>query len=261
MKLPAASSRKTISTAIIIPALILFIVLLSTAALLTAQDTPGEDFRSLFNGEDLSGWVIPEGDGGHWQVIDGVIDYDARSQAPGDKDLWTEEEFTNFELHIDWRITETPFINENVPIIRPDGTHQLNENGEIIRMAVPDSDSGIYLRGQPKAQVNIWCWPIGSGEVWGYRTDPEMPAEVVAGVTPKTFADNHIGEWNRFEITMVDERLTVYLNGKKVIDDALLPDVAKSGPIGLQHHGHLVDGEWASSPSLVQFRNIYIREL
>ena len=34
-------------------------------------------------------------------------------------------------------------------------------------------DSGIYLRGSSKSQVNIWCWPIGSGEVYGYRTDEE----------------------------------------------------------------------------------------
>ena len=27
-----------------------------------------------------------------------------------------------------------------------------------------------------KSQVNIWCWPIGSGEVYGYRTDPKMSA-------------------------------------------------------------------------------------
>ncbi len=216
---------------------------------------------SLFNGEDLSGWVIPEGDGGHWKVLDGVIDYDARSQAPDSKDLWTEEEYDDFKLRIDWRIKETPFINENVPIILPDGTHKLDENGEVIRMAVPDSDSGIYLRGQPKAQVNIWTWPIGSGEVYGYRVDPNMPPEVVAAVTPKINADNHIGEWNTFEITMRGEYLTVVLNGHTVIQGAHLPGVAESGPIGLQHHGHKVDGEWASSPSLVQFKNIYIKEL
>jgi len=147
---------------------------------LFAQD--GDEWTSLFNGEDLSGWIVPEGDGGHWQVKDGVIDYDAMSQAEGDKNLWTEEEFGNFQLQIDWRLTDTPFVNENVMLIRPDGTPQLDENGEIIRIAMPDSDSGIYLRGMPKAQVNIWSWPVGSGEVWGYRTDPDMPAEVVSGV-------------------------------------------------------------------------------
>ena len=226
---------------------------------LFAQD--GDEWTSLFNGEDLSGWIVPEGDGGHWQVKDGVIDYDAMSQAEGDKNLWTEEEFDNFQLQIDWRLTDTPFVNENVMLIRPDGTPQLDENGEIIRIAMPDSDSGIYLRGMPKAQVNIWSWPVGSGEVWGYRTDPDMPSEVVSGVTPKTMADNHIGEWNTFKITMYDDRLTVVLNDVLIIDNVQLPDVDEKGPIALQHHGHKEDGEWASSPSLVQFKNIYIREL
>lgn len=32
-----------------------------------------------------------------------------------------------------------------------------------------------------------------------------------------------------------------------------LPEMPPRGRIGLQHHGHLVDGDGASSPSLVQF--------
>jgi hypothetical protein len=35
----------------------------------------------------------------------------------------------------------------------------------------------------------------------------------------------------------------------------------ESGPIGLQHHGSKKDGKWTSSPALVQFRNLRIREL
>lgn len=231
------------------------------AASCTSSDANENQFRSLFNEEDLSGWVIPEGDGGHWKVVDGVIDYDAMSQAPGDKNLWTEESFGDFVLRLDWRIKETPFVNQNVRIIRPDGSYQLDTDGNPMAIAMPDSDSGVYLRGMSKAQINIWTWPVGSGEVWGYRTDPDMPPEVVAGVTPNTLADNHIGEWNTFEITMIGDRLTVELNGIIIIDDVQLPGVDDRGPIALQHHGRKVDGEWASSPSLVQFRNIYIREL
>lgn len=238
----------------------LLIISFIFSGMLSAQDN-GE-WRSLFNGENLDGWIIPEGDGGHWQVKNGVIDYDAQSQAEGEKDLWTEEDFEDFELRLEWRIKETPFVNPNVMLIRPDGTPQRNEDGEIIRISMPDSDSGIYLRGSSKAQVNIWTWPVGSGEVWGYRTDENMPDEVRAGVTPNRFADNHIGEWNEFLITMKDDRLSVELNGHMVIDNALLPDVPESGPIALQHHGRMdEDGEWVSSPSLVQFRNIEIREM
>ena len=227
----------------------------------TALNVPPPGFRALFNGKDFTGWKVPKGDNGHWRVVDGVIDYDARSEAKGDKSLWTVESFRNFVLRVDWRIKETPYINPRARIIRPDGTYKLGPDGRPIAIAVPDSDSGIFLRGTPKAQVNIWCWPVGSGEVWGYRTDPKMPPEVRAAVTPKVLADNNIGEWNTFEITLVGSRLTVVLNGKKVIDNAYLPGLPEEGPIALQHHGAMRNGRWVSPPSLVQFRNIFIKEL
>ena len=74
-------------------------------------------------------------------------------------------------------------------------------------------------------------------------------------------ADKNIGEWNTFKITMKGNKLTVELNGIVVIENALLPGLPEEGPIGLQHHGSKKDGEWNSPPSLVQFRNIYIKEL
>lgn len=238
------------------------IVTFATAALVTiaASADQAPQGTSLFNGRDFTGWKVPTGDNGHWKVVDGVIDYDASSEAPGDKHLWTEKEYGDFVLNLEWRITSTPYVNPNVPIIRMDGTHKKNAEGRDIRIAVPDSDSGIYLRGSDKAQVNIWGWPIGSGEVYGYRTDASMPAHVRAGVTPRRNADRNIGEWNSFEITMRGSRLTVVLNGELVIENAELPGVPARGPIALQHHGVRKDGVWTSPPSLVQFRNISIRE-
>ncbi|NLV43461.1 MAG: DUF1080 domain-containing protein [Candidatus Hydrogenedentes bacterium] len=222
---------------------------------------PPEGFSVLFNGTDFNNWKVPEGDNGHWRVVDGVIDYDALSEAAGDKSLWTEEEYGDFVLQLDWRIKETPFLNPNVPIVKPDGSHKLDADGNLITIVVPDSDSGIYVRGTSKAQINIWCWPVGSGEVYGYRMDQNMPPEVRAGVTPKINADNDIGQWNRFVITMKGNRLTVELNGKTVLDNAELPGIPESGPIALQHHGAKKDGVWAGPPSLVQFRNIFIKKL
>lgn len=238
------------------PLLIAAIAVLSAAPLAGRQES-----RSLFNGRDLSGWTVPAGDNGHWRVVDGVIDYDAQSEAAGDKDLWTEREYGDFVLKLDWRIKSTPFINRAVPIVRYDGTHKKDADGKEIRTAVPDSDSGIFLRGTSKAQVNIWGWPIGSGEVYGYRMDEALPAAVRAGVTPKLNADRDIGEWNTFEITMRGDRLTVVLNGHEVVSNAQLPGIPARGRIALQHHGSRKDGAWTGSPSLVQFRNITIREL
>lgn len=237
------------------PIVAVFAILLS--GVLNSQD----GFTTLFNGRDFTGWKVPAGDNGHWRVVDGVIDYDAESEASGDKSLWSERSFGDFVLKVEWRIKSTPYVNPGVPIIRHDGTHKKAADGREIRIAVPDSDSGILLRGAGKSQVNIWCWPIGSGEVYGYRTDAAMPPAVRAGVTPKRNADRDIGAWNAFEITVRGDRLTVVLNGEEVISSAALPGIPPRGPIGLQHHGSKKNGEWVSPPSLVQFRNVSIKEM
>jgi Domain of Unknown Function (DUF1080) len=237
------------------------LILAATLLVLQTAADGASEFVSIFNGRDLSGWKVPAGDNGHWRVVDGAIDYDAESEATGDKSLWSDRAFGDFVLRVDWRIKSTPYVNPSVPIIRHDGTHKKDATGREIRIAVPDSDSGIFLRGSNKAQVNIWGWPIGSGEVYGYRTDQSMPAAVRAGVTPKRNADRDIGAWNTFEITMRGDRLTVVLNGEEVISSAQLPGIAASGPIALQHHGEKKGGAWASPPSLVQFRNISVKEL
>jgi hypothetical protein len=218
-------------------------------------------FTALFNGKDFSNWKVPQGDNGHWKVMDGVIDYDAESEATGDKNLWSEREFGDFVLQVDWRIKETPYVNPNVPYILPDGTHARDTKGKEMRMALPDSDSGILLRGSGRHQVNIWCWPIGSGEMYGIRMDRNTPPELRAAVTPRTQADKPVGEWNRYEITVRGKTVTVVLNGKTVIAGAEVASLPERGRIGLQHHGGKRDGKWNSPPALMQFKNVFIKEL
>lgn len=235
--------------------------LLALATVRAADNEPPPGFVSLFNGRDFSGWTVPAGDNGHWKVINGVIDYDARSEASGDKSLWCDRELGDFVLLVDWRIKETPYINPGVPYILPDGTHAKDTKGKELKLALPDSDSGIYLRGQGKYQVNIWCWPIGSGEMYGVRTDPKTSPELRAAVTPRTQADKPVGEWNRFEITVRGNTVSVVLNGRTVIPGATIPDLPARGRIALQHHGAERDGQWTSPPSLLQFKNIFVKEL
>ncbi len=242
---------------------LLFNSLLLSALILTSRTMQAQTpagFTSLFDGKSFNGWVVPEGDNGHWKIVDGVIDYDASSESPKDKNLWTAKEYGDFDLVVEWRIKETPYVNPRVPIIKPDGTHKLGPDGQEIQTAVPDSDSGILLRGEGKSQVNIWCWPIGSGEIYGYRMDRSMPAAVRAGATPRINADNNIGEWNKFEITVRGDRVSVKLNGQQVLENAQLPGIPPRGRIGLQHHGGKdKDGHWNSPPALLQFRNIAIK--
>jgi len=209
-----------------------------------------EGFVVLYNGLDLRGWKTEPGHEGHWRAKNWVLDYDGKSEAEGDKSLWTQREFANFKLIVDWRQPGKP-KDEATPVILPDGSEAVDADGKAMTVAVKDAgDSGIYLRGSSKSQINIWNWPIGSGEIWGYRKDNNMPPEVRRGATPLVNADNAPGRWNRFEITAVGDKVTVVLNGKTVIKEAPLPGLPKKGPIALQHHG-----------DPVQFANIYIKEL
>lgn len=216
-------------------------------------------FTKLFNGLDFSNWKLPTGDNNHWKIIDKVIDYDGESEAKEDKNLWTNKSYKDFVLYVDWRIKGT-WNNPRVPFLLPNGFIKKNEKGELIMMTVPDSDSGILLRGNGKCQANIQCWPVGSGEVHGCWTDTN-DSKKANHIIPKTNADKDLGEWNTFKITMKGQFLTVELNGVIVIDNALLGELAGEGSIGLQHHGIKKDGQWVSTPSLVQFRHIYIKEL
>ena len=236
-----------------------FAIFIALVVQTRAADNDG--FVPIFNGRDLTGWKIPEGDNGHWKVVNGVIDYDAESESKGEKGLTSEKEYGDYILRAEWRIKETPYINPNVPYILPDGTHAKDVKGKELKLSLPDSDSGIYVRGSSRHQINIWCWPIGSGEMYGVRMDANAPAEMRAAVTPRTQADKPVGEWNQFEITVRGKTVSVKLNGKMVIPGAELPDLPARGPIILQHHGSKRDGKWTSPPSLVQFRNISVKEL
>ncbi|OGV65337.1 MAG: hypothetical protein A2283_05525 [Lentisphaerae bacterium RIFOXYA12_FULL_48_11] len=220
-----------------------------------------DGFVPLFTGLDLRNWKVPEGDNGHWKILNQVIDYDARSEASGDKSLWSEKSYGDFQLVVDWRIKETPYQNPRACNILPDGSEEKDAAGKLVNITIPDSDSGIFLRGQGKYQVNIWCWPVGSGEMYGVRRDPAMPPEVKAGVTPKVKADSPVGKWNRFDITVRGSKVSVILNGKTVLPGVEIPGLPDKGAIALQHHGGMKDGKWNSPPSLLQFRNIFVREL
>jgi hypothetical protein len=205
------------------------------AADMTA-DLKADGMRPMFDALVMQGWKEGAERGEetpkHWTVSNGVVRFDGKGRS-----LWSDESYGDFEMIADWRWTSEHQGKMQRPVIGPDGGIARNADGSEQTVEVEERDSGIYLRGNSKSQVNIWSWPVGSGEVWGYRTDASMPAEVRAAVTPRMKADAPIGEWNRFRIRMVGETLNVWLNGKHVIVDARLPGVAKEGPIALQSHG------------------------
>jgi hypothetical protein len=204
-------------------------------------DLAHEGLRSIFDGLSFTGWH--EGDakgntaaGEHWTVGGNEIHFDGKGH-----DLWTNESYGDFEMQFDWKWTAEHQGKMNRPYIGQDGNIVKNADATDKVIEVEERDSGIYLRGNSKSQVNLWVWPCGSGEVYGYRTDASMSAEVRAACTPKMNADAPVGQWNRMRIRMVGEVLNVWLNNKHVLVDARLPGVPKTGPIALQCHGCPID--------------------
>jgi hypothetical protein len=220
----------------------------STNASPAETATVDEGFVSLYSGLDLRGWRPEAGHTGHWQPHDSVLNYDGRSTAKN-KDLWTEKEYSNFVLVADWRLPGKP-VPRPRPVVLPSGDDATNPDGSRRTVDIPYAgDSGILLRGREKAQINITCSTIGSGELYGYRVDKAIPPDVRAGSVPQTKADSPLGLWNRFVITLRKDRVTVVLNSKLVINDVRLPEIPAKGSIGLQHHG-----------DPIQFTNLFIKE-
>jgi HEAT repeat protein len=196
----------------------------------------GQGFVPLFNDKDLSGWKGLVADPPKRAAMS--LAELAKAQAQADEDMrahWrvvegvlsfdgkghslcTRKDYGDFEMFVDWKIE-------------------------------PQGDSGLYLRGSP--QVQIWDpaqWPEGSGGLYNNQKNPNKPA---------VKADRPVGEWNSFYIKMVGERVTVDLNGVRVVDNIPMENywerdkpIYPSGQIELQAH---------STPLL--FKNLYLREI
>lgn len=213
--------------------------------------SPPEGFVSIFDGSSFRGWKRHKELEGRWEFADGVIrlraDQPARKRGQN-YDLWSEREYTDFILIVDWRLTGRPALQE-MNDFTPDGLFKRDAKGNVLKHPVLHAgDSGIYLRGDLRAQVNIWSQPMGSGDINPYHKAPNLPEEIRRATVPKMRADHPPGEWNRFVVTMRGKRVTVELNGKTVIEEAELPGVPDAGPIALQNHG-----------DPIEFRNLFIK--
>jgi hypothetical protein len=104
-----------------------------------------------------------------------------------------------------------------------------------LEVRVPkDGNSGIYLKGLYEVQVS---------DSFGKGLDSHNMGAVYSRITPTVSAEKPAGEWQTFDITLVDRHVTVVLNGKKIINNqpvpgitggALTADEFKPGPIYLQ---------------------------
>lgn len=198
-------------------------IALWTALLLTTVAFAADeekDFKPLFNGKDMAGWHVRKPESHNaWKVEDGVLKNVLGAKEHG-VDLVTDAKFRDFTVRYEYMV--------------PDG-----------------SNSGFYLRGRHEIQIlgDYASGKVakgGNGAIYNFKE-------------PSEFASKPAGEWQTVEATIVGNRITVILNGKKIHDavecdkptgSQLDNDVKEPGSLFLQgDHG------------TVSFRNLRIKEL
>ena len=176
----------------------------------------------LFNGKNLDGWHLqPEGSKNGWQAIDGLLVNTTTKtdfSAYGEYgNLKTKKHFGDCQVHIEFKIEK-------------------------------DCNSGVFINGLYEAQV--------------VDRDSRMqgingPGAIFGRIAPSTNAGLEGGQWQTYDITLVDRHLTVRLNDELVIENqpvdgctggALSGNINAPGPLYLQ-------GDHTS----VSYRNIWIK--
>ena len=214
---------------------------------LQAEVKAPEGFTALFNGKDLSGWWgISTEDPAKWMALS-----KEKFAAKKAKSL--------VDINKHWRAEADELVNDGHGLYLSTQKNYGDFEFLVEYKTVAKADSGIYLRGIP--QVQIWDstkeggkWKIGadkgSGGLWN---NPKGSP----GKDPLVLADKPFGEWNSFRILMAGDIVTIYLNGKLVVDHAKLQNyfnkkgpLPEKGPIQLQTHG----GE-------IRWRNVFVREI
>ncbi|MFC5683493.1 3-keto-disaccharide hydrolase [Flavobacterium sp. MAHUQ-51] len=203
-------------------------------------------FKLLFDGKTTTGWhnYGKKTVGTAWKIEDGILHYDP-SAAQNDQggDLVTDLEYENFHLKLEWKVAKNSnsgiifYVNEDVEKFK----HPY-ETG--LEMQILDND------GHPDGKIE----KHRAGDLYDLIKSSSEPVKAV-------------GEWNSVDIVCKFGKLTMLLNGIKVVETTLWDDnfkklvagskfsnwpgfaAFKKGKIALQDHG---DNVW--------YRNIMIKE-
>lgn len=209
-----------------------------------------DGWQLLFDGQTASGWHKYGGGpvGSAWKIADGTLYLDTASKKDGKivggGDIVTSEEYENFHLQLDWKISP-------------------NGNSGIMFYVIDDSVKykKPYETG-PEMQV-LDNEGHRDGKIIKHRAGDLYDLISSSKETVKP-----VGEWNHAEIKAMNGKLDFYLNGENVVSTTMWDDnwkqmLAKSkfkewkdfgtykkGKICLQDHDNLV---W--------YRNIMIKKL
>jgi hypothetical protein len=219
---------------------------MTTDSTTAASEAAAGEWQDLFNGTSLEGWHTygKSTAGAAWKAEDGVLHFTPVKDGAERGDLVTDEEYDNFELSLEWKISK----NGNSGIIfyvHEDTAKYPNTYNTGLEMQVLDND------GHPDGKI----FKHTAGNLY------DLIPNTKETVKP-------VGEWNEVRIVSNQGKLDFYLNGENIVSTTLWDDkwkelvagskfssmpgfgTYKSGRIALQDHD---DEVW--------YRNIKIRRL
>lgn len=174
-------------------------------------------YRSLFNGEDLTGWEGAGQDASAcWKVEDGLL------MCTGAKGPWlrSKEQFGDFNLRLEYKLKEGG--NSGVYVRVPKGGDH-HGKGAGVEIQVLDDNAPRYKKLKPY----------------------QFAGSVYAIVAAEAHVARPAGEWNTLEIDCKASRYRIIHNGVVVVDadETEHPQLAerlREGFLGLQNHSEEV---------------------
>ena len=198
-------------------------------------------FRELFNGKDLSGWVNVNTDKDTWSVRDGLLICTGHPIGV----MRTDKQYENFIMHIEWRHMEAG--GNSGTFLWADGTvpegKRLPRGVEVqmLELEWPNLNRDKDGKSRDIAYVSGEVWGVG-----GLKTTPDNPrGERSKSVELRCKGK---GEWNTYDLVAVDGTIKLAINGKFV--NGISKATVKKGYICLESEG-----------AEIHFRNIKIMEL
>ena len=164
--------------------------------ILSASDVPLPEFRNLFNGKDLTGWVNVNTAQDTWRAKNGVLICSGHPIGV----MRSAKQYENFVLHIEWMHIE-PGGNSGVFVwssARPDASSRLPDGIEVqmLELEWPNlhKQNGVT---PPIAYVHGELFGVG-----GVKTVPDNPR----GERSKSIENRckGRGQWNTYDVVAID---------------------------------------------------------
>ena len=190
-------------------ALTVMLVLLGFVGFQSSYVTSGQsDFKTILDGTSLKGWDVVGN--ANWSVADGAV-----QASMGTGFLVTPQSYTDFQITADFWVTD-------------------------------DANSGVFIRCDDPKTINAMnAYEVN---IFDKRPDQAYRTGAIVDVAKPLSVVNTGGKWNTIDITARGPRMTVLINGQKMVD--VQDNKHARGPIALQY-----------GAGTVKFKNVRLKTL